>query len=226
MQPAGSRNQDASDDKIVEHRRAHFLAACVVRRFVIFAMLGMATIAWLASRFREPAYPVATVSALAPEVPHLNISYYDVAAFRPDTIRSELDADGPIDEAGARFDSLTRWHYSWTWRAGPGGACGTPSAQIDFNAEMILPRLTNEAKLDAPTWRAWRRYLDALVRHEIGHVRIAYAVKDELANAIRHASCAEANAIGHHILDRVRQRDADYDRLTLHGMLNGAVFPA
>ena len=64
-----------------------------------------------------------------------------------------------------------------------------------------------------------------LAEHERGHVDLVMASIPEVARTIKGATCDTANAIGNELLSEIRQQDVDYDRVTDHGMTQGARFP-
>jgi predicted secreted Zn-dependent protease len=157
-------------------------------------------------------------------IPNVSVEYYDVDATDETSIRRELNAMGPTDEHGHHFDADTRWHYKWDWGPAPDGSCGAANAEVTFSAQIKMPRLTNFAALKPDVAESWRSYLTALVLHEAGHVRNGYAGREDVANAVRSSSCADANSAGNNVIARLREEDLRYDQLTAHGVKDGAQF--
>jgi Bacterial protein of unknown function (DUF922) len=73
--------------------------------------------------------------------------------------------------------------------------------------------------------KAWRAYSDALSRHEADHVRDAYQGRYLLGNALRAASCSNANAVGQMAIQELKREADVYDGATNHGREEGAMFP-
>ena len=71
----------------------------------------------------------------------------------------------------------------------------------------------------------WNAYIQALVRHEAGHLRHAYENMGSVLSAIRASSCAGANAAGQAAVRALARWDIAYDRETRHGLSQGAHFP-
>ena len=95
-----------------------------------------------------------------------------------------------------------------------------------------MPRWSDPAD-GSPELRAhWDKYLKALQNHEDGHkdhgIRAAQEIESELAGLRPMRSCTEmeraANSTGNGIVEKYRKRDLYYDILTIHGMIQGAVF--
>lgn len=156
-------------------------------------------------------------------IPNVSITYYDIESTDADGIRNELSAKAPHLK-GERFRSVTRWHLKWRWEAAPDGGCGTAYAQVLFNAEIIFPRLARPDALNPQVAQSWQTYINALARHEANHVRYAYGHRDKVLNAVRSASCAEANAAGHREIAELKRIQAAYDEQTDHGAREGATF--
>lgn len=157
------------------------------------------------------------------DIPNVSINYYDIESTDAHGIRNELSAKAPHLN-GERFRSVTHWHLKWRWEAAPDGGCGTAYAQVIFNAEIMFPRLARPNALTPQVAESWRSYINALARHEANHVRYAYDHRDKVLNAVRSASCAEANAAGHREIAELKQTQAAYDEQTNHGAREGATF--
>jgi predicted secreted Zn-dependent protease len=69
----------------------------------------------------------------------------------------------------------------------------------------------------------WRKLIAQLRAHEAGHARIAYEHADEVREAVAGAPCGKEADWGQRALDRIRQLQADYDRRTVHGLVQGDI---
>ncbi|HST37292.1 MAG TPA: DUF922 domain-containing protein [Allosphingosinicella sp.] len=174
--------------------------------------------------------PAASASQPVPfaGIPGVERLSYDVSGASVAAIRRSIDnhPERPRDpNDGLRVDALANWYMRWSWPAGPSGGCDLARARIQFSARVTMPRLLNERLVPAPVLARWRAYLDALERHEDGHVRYAFDHMGEVLAAIRASSCARANDDARAVIQRIGRHDIDYDRETDHGTLQGARFP-
>lgn len=156
-------------------------------------------------------------------IPDVRVSYYDIEATDAAGIKSELRSSG-ILWGEDRYRALTTYDYRWRWDAAPGGGCGTAGAKVKFRAWVTLPRHANPEALSPAVARAWRSYIDALIRHEANHVRIAYDGRLAVADAVRSSGCGSANAAGELAIAQVNYESAQYDERTHHGWKEGARF--
>jgi predicted secreted Zn-dependent protease len=151
-------------------------------------------------------------------------------------VRESLDRLGPRSASDVRrYDGQTRWTLEWSLRyaRAPGGACRLRSADVSLQQVILLPDLDKSSLLDLDETQRWRAFLQALERHELGHVERHKPIAVELAAAIAglapaptcEAVRAGVNALGQAAIQSLSQADAEYDRATRHGATQGAVFP-
>ena len=157
-------------------------------------------------------------------IPNLDVQYYDVSGSSVAEIRAALNRVRPRDpNDGVAVDALNRWYISWRWPGDGHGGCVLARTELRFTATLRMPRLVG------PTPRAvlarWNAYVEALVRHESGHLRHALDNMGSVLAAIRASSCAAANDAGRAAVRALARYDVDYDRATRHGFTQGAHFP-
>jgi predicted secreted Zn-dependent protease len=100
---------------------------------------------------------------------------------------------------------------------------------VTLEVRMILPRWEPPAKTAPGLTATWDEYLAALREHEDGHYRIALRAADEVRAVLGSGSVArecpllekQLNSAANDVLDRTRQRQADYDRDTDSGRAQG-----
>jgi predicted secreted Zn-dependent protease len=136
-----------------------------------------------------------------------------------------MDAKGPSDGKGKRFDGFSNWNYRWHWNAGPDG-CGNENVVVDFEARLILPRLTHADALSPQLAGTWKAYMAALTQHQANQIRQAYGGRQWIANEVRNATCEGANAAGTRAAADIQRQIDAYDSSTDHGAIEGAVFKA
>lgn len=163
-----------------------------------------------------------------------SVVYYDVSGRSSRQLRSELDAKGPLDKAGERFDGLTSWRVTWTYRyVSDGTGCKFTSMDASVAGTIVLPHWAQEDRASSSAERKWDRYLAALRSHEDGHYALGVAARDEiqkLGESFRvPGACSTIgktfNGEAEAILARYGALDAKYDQDTEHGKTQGAVFP-
>ncbi|WP_230189946.1 DUF922 domain-containing protein [Sphingobium sp. CECT 9361] len=158
-------------------------------------------------------------------IPNVSLEYYPVSGRTAADVSSAIYAKGLVGEDGKRVDSLSRTDIRWRWKESGGDHCVPLDPMVELHATIILPRLVEEARLPAETRVRWYRYVEALGRHEAGHVRSSYMLVDAVREAIAHSSCAKADAAAAAVAAAFQERDAEYDRATDHGRNQGAIFP-
>lgn len=152
-------------------------------------------------------------------------------------LRAELDSKGPYSPAdGRRFDSLATWGLRWSFRyERDAEGCRLAAATVELQVVVEVPELVQPdgSQLPDDLLTAWRSYSEALAAHETGHVYAyragARALQAALEAAPPAADCRSLglalNALGEAQVEALRAYDRDYDAVTQHGRLQGAVFP-
>ena len=161
-------------------------------------------------------------------MPNLAIRYYEVSGRTAEEIRAAIDRHPrrPRDPNDGRpVDAAARWDFRWTWPENARGECDLSRVSISFSARVLMPRLADETAVPDPLLRRWRIFVARLAAHEDGHVFSAWRAMPELLATLRASRCADANADAERVLERIRQRDIDYDRRTDHGRRQGVRFP-
>jgi len=200
---------------------------------------------WL-SLWQTPDMTIRTASALIPlipallanapawaqgdpfaGIPNLTVTYYDVAGRTVEGIGRAIRLQGLTDARdGKPVDAKANWWMDWRWdNQGEGNACRPANVTVGFHAAIILPRLTDASHLPSYDRAKWDAYIKALRQHEANHVRHALDRTGEVAEAIRASRCDLADGVAKAIVVRIGEQDAEYDRTTLHGVTEGAVFP-
>lgn len=160
---------------------------------------------------------------------HLRRSDYAVTGSTVAQIGAVIDLLGPARD-GRRFGAYTDWEVAWSYDPTiRGGEHVFDALSVDVTIAVTLPRWRPVASAPREVVEAWRRYRDAVERHEDGHRSIAVeagrAVHDALAalpgypskTALREAAAAAAGRA----LDEHGARERDYDRATDHGAKQG-----
>jgi predicted secreted Zn-dependent protease len=185
----------------------------------------LALVAGLSLAGSATAVPPPATGPLA-GIPNLDVQYYDVSGNSVAEIRAAINRVRPRDpNDGVAVDALNRWYISWRWPGDGRGGCLLARTELRFSATLRMPRLFNTQRTPRAVVARWQAYMEALVRHEAGHIRHAYDNMGSVLRAIRASSCASANEAGRAAVRMLAQWDVTYDRQTRHGLTQGAHFP-
>lgn len=178
---------------------------------------------------------VATsASARSPANGDVLVTYYSITGDSQTELRASLDRERSLAITGAEYDAHTSWKVDWRFSYDRReGVCEIKNMTVTLEAHMILPRWDSPHRGKRSLQAAWLRYLNALRAHEDGHIEIARAAKSAIVDTVLTApvmeDCAklsdEVNSRAHAILETFREREAQYDRNTGHGLSQGARFP-
>ena len=174
--------------------------------------------------------------AIAKNSPIISIKthYYDIQDSSSTQLRSQLNQLGIVDpNTGDRFDAYTRWQVRWSYNYLPiGNQCQITNPKVNIDVTFTMPRWNNSANASVELKKRWNRYITALQTHEDGHknhgINAGKDVLQTLTNLIT-PSCQQisnvANQKGQEVIKQYNLKDIEYDRLTNHGLTQGAVFP-
>jgi predicted secreted Zn-dependent protease len=137
---------------------------------------------------------------------------------------------GPA-RSGRVFAAFTDWSIAWRWEAAAQrGGVGIASYEIDVRVTMTLPRWIPLRGTPDDLIRRWSAFVEALRRHEQGHVALALAAAEGVGAELRafgpHSGtdalgrAVEAAANGS--VARARAAERRYDALTGDGEKQGA----
>jgi predicted secreted Zn-dependent protease len=173
-------------------------------------------------------------SASSPANNKVVVTYYSVTGTSKSELRASLDQQRASEIAVGDYDAHTSWQIDWRFSYDRREhACGIEEMTVTLDARMILPRWDSPLQGKQSLQAAWLHYLDALRAHEDGHIEIARAAKSSIESSISttpaEEDCAKmgdaVNFRAQAILETFREREAQYDRNTGHGLSQGARFP-
>jgi predicted secreted Zn-dependent protease len=137
--------------------------------------------------------------------------------------------------AGTRFTAYTDWTISWRYR-GVAAKGGFVVAEVEVYAvaTVTLPRWRPLRSVAPAIVARWECFVDALRRHEAGHLAIVARTEDAVRAAIVDVGVqadleglAQAvDAAAREAVRRAREEDRAYDAETRHGAAQGAAFTA
>lgn len=158
-------------------------------------------------------------------IPNATIVCYDISGSTEGEMRAQLNALGPVDNAGHRFDAQTKWFIRWNWPGYGRRLCNLNAAIVTYEIQVIFPRWRAPANASPDLIAKWINYTRRLAEHEKGHVDFVVANYHSVRDAIGAADCETAEVAAQAAIARIRQHDVDYDAATKHGATQGAKFP-
>ncbi len=157
--------------------------------------------------------------------------YFPVEGNTPEEVRNCLTQHGTQGSDGGVYDAYTEWHIYWKWPVRD-NVPDIRNVRVTSSITVHLPEWRTGIPASDPARQSWERYMAALRKHEAGHVYQALHHKKQIETALREAALSnpkltakEANSLAHRIIRKARQTDEEYDRLTIHGALQGAKWP-
>lgn len=184
---------------------------------------------WFTGLLAAAIFPMP---GLAEPLARMHVSYYYIGGASATVLAAQLDQNGPKDEDGKRRAGKTRWDVQWQFNhIQEGETCSIKDVAIAVGIAQNLPKWRGEDKQEGggALKARWRKFQEALKRHEEGHKEHGMKAAAEIEKvllAIRPASNCEdlgkaANAAGERVIEKYRKLDSDYDRSTDHGRKQG-----
>jgi predicted secreted Zn-dependent protease len=181
---------------------------------------GLAVGVWLVF---QPALAAAASQA------HWSTNYYQVTGSSLKEIRQSIAREKPRK---LTHQALTEWNVRARFAAAKlQGEYRCSGFTTTTTIRITLPRWTPAEDTPDEVVKAWTRYIDALREHEVGHGQIAEAAAQELHRRVAELGTephpdqltSKVEALVHETLSEFKEHDRNYDRLTEHGITQGAV---
>ncbi|NQX93645.1 MAG: DUF922 domain-containing protein [Erythrobacter sp.] len=151
------------------------------------------------------------------DYPKGRIDYYRVKGETPAEILSSIKRNSPGSiEPGDPAHATAFSTFNWTMRPN-GRRC---RINLTLELSVVFPRHTNARGLTGRASDWWNRYSKALEKHEAGHWRISSETYPVLLKALQSGPCSSATTRGMAVLDDLRDRQEEYDRITNHGEID------
>lgn len=154
--------------------------------------------------------------------------YYKITGFSERGLRDQMTALGPNSYAGY---TKCRIHYNFRSKNTIGG-CVITSVVVNVHVTYTMPKWTNKPDAPIALQSAWEKYYSRLYKHETGHkdisVRNGRLIEQSLLGlqgASAQAVHDRAQEISQSYIEKAKQEDAEYDRITEHGKTQGLQFP-
>ncbi|MEW6349106.1 MAG: DUF922 domain-containing Zn-dependent protease [Thermodesulfobacteriota bacterium] len=184
-------------------------------------LLALPAIAWSVSfAYAEPSVTERYV-------------FYDVRGSTAAELRNNMNRLGTKASDGKTYDGFINWNVGWRFKYVPtASGCAMTRVQAIVDISYTMPRWVGRHAAPRELRDKWDRFCEALKRHEEGHKNIAVKGASEIERALLTMSSrdcvqldAKANALGERLLEKIREREREYDALTNHGITQGTRFP-
>ena len=205
----------------------------------VLAVLTMLHVDWGRQRDAGRDHDVAGVSSCRSSARLVEtIKYYDFFGTREreadQSFRQRLLVSQDFGGRTKTFAGQADWHIDWYPCVEPRGAgCRLGGVTAVASVTYTLPRWADRGFATGHLRGRWDRYADNLLAHERGHgvvaLQVASQLEHELVGLVDMDGCEDVTAeAGRRVEQLIRRGEAmqnEYDRLTEHGNVQGAVFP-
>lgn len=159
--------------------------------------------------------------------------YYDIEGSNSDELRLQMRQNGTKWKDGKIYAALTTWDIRYKYDVvSENGRYTIKTVNTDISIEYIFPRKVGATSTtsDALTVQ-WKKYMDSLMEHEIGHKDLAVKTAGEINETLeslggfdsRSELDSEAGRQVQAKLKKLKEIQIEYDNHTKHGEKQGAV---
>lgn len=173
------------------------------------------------------------LAACGQDVVQVKTNYYSVAGASARDIRVGINQARPWKDRGPG-DGWTDWDIHWSFRSASSSAgCRLRSFETKTTITITLPKWVPASEAPPELAQRWDEYIKALQKHEEGHRALAQMAAAEMrkrVQAVKEAPTCDALAesikkTANGTLLEYREKEAQYDRKTENGAIQGARFP-
>lgn len=159
-------------------------------------------------------------------------NHYIVTGTNLAQIRQSMEQARPWKDA--EYLGRTDWRIDWRYEVeSSANGCRCKSFTTQTTILITLPRWTPPAGTDEAVVQSWKKFINALGEHELGHARLALAALAELHKRVKDIASQpdcpglrqKIDDTARRVIDEHRQRDRDYDVKTNHGATEGVILP-
>ena len=163
----------------------------------------------------------------------ISTNHYVVTGSTPAEVRNSIDRARPGGRASGT-DALTTWKINWRSRVSTvNGQCQLDSLTVETTISIVLPSWRPPTNAPPQMLKRWASYYSALQKHELNHAESGKLAAKELRRRIsevppqtdRRSLQSQIENVAAEVIAKYKQRDADYDRETAHGLKEGARWP-
>lgn len=177
------------------------------------------------------------LSEVAVSNPNVTVktNYYTITGSTAQQLRQQMNQKGHIDPlSGRRYDAYTGWQISWYYNTTlNNNQCKLHSAKVNTTITFTLPQWKIPSNASQALQTKWNKYINALIQHEKGHEQNGILASNEILQRLQtipsNPSCEtlkqNANQLANQVIKKYNQKDITYDKMTKHGITQGAIFP-
>lgn len=160
--------------------------------------------------------------------------YYRLSADDLSQLYWKLKRAPNTDKYGNKFIAKTNWDVSWQVHTlSDSERCVISDVTVDVSIQYTYPKWSDMAFAPSTDRFVWNRFIDALRKHEEGHALIGREagsmIEKELLEIKTTTNCRDMETLIRNKADAIHQeyfiKDTAYDKETMHGRTQGAVFP-
>lgn len=172
---------------------------------------------------------IQPASAVAANQAHWSTNYYEVTGASLKEIQKSIARKKP---GKVIRHALTEWNVSTRFAAAKlQGQYRCSGFTTTTTIRITLPRWSPPEDAPDEVIEAWKQYIENLREHEAGHGQIAEAAARELHRRVAELGTephpdqltSKVESLVQETLSEFKDHDRTYDRLTNHGMTQGAV---
>lgn len=148
------------------------------------------------------------------------VRWFDVQGRSLSQLVDSFRARAPRDHTGGACYGTTEWNVESRRLRVRVRSSGERSLRLALDVFMTLPRWSEYTEADVHLQKDWDRFFHALVRHELGHVRLALRAKSRLRKTLlrsRYFSARQNKNLLREIASDLMQKDLEYDRRSFSG---------
>jgi predicted secreted Zn-dependent protease len=210
-------------------KKAFFITLFIISTLPAFAEEGLFN---LASVDRD-LYRNRERTVLAPAL-HEKLEYYEITGSAEKDLREQMTRRGIAWSDGKKYDSVTSWRVEWGYEHDRSmQSCGAEAFQASVEITTRYPRWIRTGDAPRELVDKWEGYLANLVLHEEGHRDMLVEAIEDITRSVARMpgapNCAELDrlvrSLCHERMAKLNDEAKEYDVATLHGSVQGAVFP-
>jgi predicted secreted Zn-dependent protease len=159
-------------------------------------------------------------------------NYYAGSGTTARALRASLIQARPWKDSDNR-DGETRWNIEWNFELSENAnGCRLRSLSTKTTITIILPKWNPPPSPPSNLVERWKKYSDALQRHEASHAQMAREAAVEIRKRVlalpESAPCQKwresIQATANKVIAEFREKDTQFDKQTDHGRKDGAWF--
>lgn len=158
-------------------------------------------------------------------------SMYAISGSTAAALRSDMHRFGPYHD-GKSYSAYTQYYVKWHYQySSKNGGCEITSHQVTVDTNSTYPHWLNYAAASPALQQRWDTFEANLKTHENVHVEHGRMAANEIDTmlaalpAMQNCNILETviKQQADNILEKYKDQDIEYDRVTNHGVTQGAI---